>query len=117
VVPQSLIRCELLTAIVTSSTKRTELGPHVRHRRPDVRQSLCGMRLSPVQYAQLTPDAAWDRDVGLGCASCVAMMQPADHRECDDVSLIGRLALAEVGGVLVEREVGPGPMIVLEVLP
>ena len=45
------------------------------------------------------------------------MMQPADHRERDDLPPIGGLALAEVGGVLAEREVGPGAVIVLEVLP
>ena len=35
------------------------------------------------------------------------MMQPADHREGDDVSPVGGLALAGFGGVLVEPEVGP----------
>jgi hypothetical protein len=45
------------------------------------------------------------------------MMQPADHRESDDLPPIGGLARAEVGGVLAEREVGPGSVIVLEVLP
>jgi hypothetical protein len=45
------------------------------------------------------------------------MMQPADHREGNDVSPVGGLALAGFGGVLVEREVGPGSVIVLEVLP
>jgi hypothetical protein len=45
------------------------------------------------------------------------MMQATDHREGDDVSLIGGIALAELGGVLVECEVGPGAVIVLEVLP
>ena len=44
------------------------------------------------------------------------MMQPADHREGDDLPPIGGLAPAEVGGVLAEREVGPGSVIVLEVL-
>ncbi len=43
-------------------------------------------------------------------------MQPADHREGDDLPSIGGIALAEVGGVLAEREVSPGPVIVLEVL-
>ena len=46
-----------------------------------------------------------------------AMMQPADHGEGDDLPPIGGLALAEVMGVVAEREVGPGPVIVLEVLP
>ena len=45
------------------------------------------------------------------------MMQSADHRKCDDLPPIGGLALAEVGGVLAESEVGPGSAIVLEALP
>ena len=45
------------------------------------------------------------------------MMQPADHREGDDLPSIDGLALAGFGGVLVEREVSPGSVIVLEVLP
>jgi len=45
------------------------------------------------------------------------MMQATDHRECDDLPPIGGIALAELGGVLVECEVGPGAVIVLEVLP
>ena len=53
----------------------------------------------------------------MGGASCVAMMEPADHRKGDDVSPIDGLALAGFGGVLVEREVSPGSVIVLEVLP
>jgi hypothetical protein len=65
----------------------------------------------------LTPDVAWDRDFGSGCASCVAMMQPADHREGDDLSPIRGLALAEFGGVLAEREVDPGSMIVNDCAP
>ena len=44
-------------------------------------------------------------------------MEPADHREGDDLSSIDGLALAGFGGVLAEREVGPGSVIVLEVLP
>ena len=59
---------------------------------------------------------ARDPDSRSGCASRVAMMQPADHRKGDDVPPIGGLALAVFGGVLPEREVGPEPMIVLEVL-
>ena len=76
------------------------------------------MRLSLAQCAQLTltSDVAWEQDVGSGGASCVAMMQPADHREGDDLPPIGGLALAELRGVLIEREVGPGAVIVLEVL-
>jgi len=74
------------------------------------------MRVGLAQCA-LAPDFVWDRDFGSGCASRVAMMQPADHRECDDLPPIGGLALADFGGVLVEREVGPGSVIVLEVLP
>ena len=45
------------------------------------------------------------------------MMQAADHREGDDLPLIGGLSPAGFGGVLVEREVGPGSVIVLEVVP
>jgi hypothetical protein len=45
------------------------------------------------------------------------MMQSADHRECDDLPSICGLALAEFGGVLVEPEVGPASVIVLEVVP
>jgi transcriptional regulator of acetoin/glycerol metabolism len=40
------------------------------------------------------------------------MMHPADHREGDDLPPIVGLALAECGGVLAEREVGPGSVIV-----
>jgi hypothetical protein len=43
-------------------------------------------------------------------------MQPADHRECDDLPLIGGLGRAELRGVLAKREVGPGSVIVLEVV-
>ena len=76
------------------------------------------IRHSPSQCAELTPtpDVAWDPEFRSGCASRVAMMQSADHRECDDLPPIGGLALAAFGGVLVEREVGPGAVIVLEVL-
>jgi hypothetical protein len=45
------------------------------------------------------------------------MMQPADHREGDDLSPIRGLALAEFGGVLAEREVDPGSMIVNDCAP
>ena len=86
-------------------TQRTELGP--LRTLPTVRQARIerGMRLGLAQCAQLTrtPDFLWDRDFGSGCASCVAMMQPADHREGDDLPAIRRLALAEFRGVLVER--------------
>ena len=77
------------------------------------------MRLSLTQCAQLmlTSDVAWDRDFGSGGASCVAVVQPADHREGDDLPPIGRLALADLRRVLIECEVGPGAVIVLEVLP
>jgi hypothetical protein len=44
------------------------------------------------------------------------MMQPADPREGDGIPPIRRLALVEFGRVLVEREVGPGSMIIFEVL-
>ena len=104
---------------MAKATQRTELGP--LRALPTVRQARIerGMRLGLAQCAQLTltPDVVWNRDFGSGCASRVAMMQPADHREGDDLPPIGGLALAEVGGVLAEREVGPGPVIVLEVLP
>jgi hypothetical protein len=78
-----------------------------------------GMGLGLAQCAQptLTPDVVWDRDFGSGCASRVAMMQPADHREGDDLPSIGGLALAELRGVLAERKVGPRAVIVLEVRP
>jgi hypothetical protein len=45
------------------------------------------------------------------------MMQPADHRKGDDVSSIGGLPLAGFGGVLVEREVCPRSVNILEVSP
>jgi hypothetical protein len=68
--------------MIAKETKRTELGPLLawptaRHAR--VERGTC---LSPAQCAQLTltPDVVWDRDLGSGCALCVAMMQPADHR-------------------------------------
>jgi len=70
-------------------TQRTELGP--LRALPTVRQARIerGMRLSLTQCAQLmlASDVAWDRDCGSGGASCVAMMQPADHREGDDLPL------------------------------
>jgi hypothetical protein len=44
-------------------------------------------------------------------------MQPADHWKGDDLPSIDGLALARFGGVLAEREVGPGSVIVLKVLP
>jgi len=55
--------------------------------------------------------------VRLGGASRVAMMQTANHREGDDLPSIDGLSLAWFGGVLVEREVGPATVIVLEILP
>ncbi|MBW2161063.1 MAG: hypothetical protein JRH14_14075, partial [Deltaproteobacteria bacterium] len=81
-------------------TQRTELGP--LRALPMVRQARTerGMRLSLAQCAQLTPDFAWDRGFGSGCASGVAMMQPADHREGDDLPSIDGLALARFGGIL-----------------
>jgi hypothetical protein len=45
------------------------------------------------------------------------MMQSADHREGDDLSSIDGLALAQLRSVLVEREVGSGAVIMLEVSP
>ena len=45
------------------------------------------------------------------------MMQSADHGQTDDLPSIGGLALARFGGVLIEREVGSGAVIVLEVSP
>ena len=63
------------------------------------------------------PDAVWDRDSRLGCASRVAMMQSADHRQGDDLPSIDGLALARFRGVLVEREVSPASVVVLDVLP
>jgi len=65
----------------------------------------------------LTLDVVWDRGFRSGCASCVAMMQSADHREGDHLPPIVGLALTEFGGVLAEREVGPGSVIVLEIVP
>jgi hypothetical protein len=59
----------------------------------------CGQRT-------LKPEVVWDRDLRLGGVSCVAMMQPADHREGDDLPSVDGLPLARFGGVLVEREVG-----------
>ena len=44
-------------------------------------------------------------------------MQPAHHRESDDIPSIYGLALAGFGRVLAEREVGPGSVIVLEIVP
>ena len=62
------------------------------------------------------PTSCGTETLAQAATSCVAMMQPADHREGDYLPPIGGLALAEFGGVLVEREVGPGSVIVLEVL-
>ena len=88
-------------------TQRTELGP--LRALPTVRQARIerGMRLGLAQCAQLTltSDVAWNRDFGSGCASCVAMMQATDHRECDDLPPIGGIALAELGGVVVPQNV------------
>ena len=41
------------------------------------------------------------------------MMQSADHRKGDDLAFIDGLALAEFGGVLVEREMGSVAVIVV----
>jgi hypothetical protein len=71
----------------------------VRCRRLDMRESLCGIRDSP---AQLTPDVVWDPEFRSGCASCVAMMLPAHHREGDDFPSIDGLALAGLGVQTVE---------------
>ena len=57
----------------------------------------------PDAAAQLTPDVVWDRGFRSGRASCVAMMQPANHREGDDLPPIRRLALAEFRRVLAAR--------------
>jgi hypothetical protein len=43
-------------------------------------------------------------------------MQPADHRKGDHLPSIGGLALAWFRGVLAEREVDSGSVIVIEVL-
>ncbi len=45
------------------------------------------------------------------------MMLPADHGKRNDLAPIGGLALTRLGRVLVECEVGPGFVIVLEVSP
>ena len=82
--------------MVAKVTQRTELG--ALRALPTVRQARIerGMRLSLAQCAQLMlmPDVVWDRGFGSRCASCVAMMQPADHRESDDLPSIYGLALA-----------------------
>jgi hypothetical protein len=63
-------------------TERTQLGPlralpTARHARVEH-----GNRLSPMQYAQLTPtpDVVSDPGLGSGRASCVELMRSADHR-------------------------------------
>jgi hypothetical protein len=85
--------------MIAKVTQRTELEP--LRALPTVRQARIerGMRLGLAQCAQLTlaPDVVRDRGFRSGCASGVAMMQPADHREGDDLPPIGGLALAEVG--------------------
>jgi len=49
--------------MIAKVTARTELGPSRACRRLDMRESLCGMRVSPAQCAPLTltPDVVWDR--------------------------------------------------------
>ena len=42
-------------------------------------------------------------------------MQPADHRDGDDLPFVGGLTRAQLRSVLVEREVGSGAVVVLEV--
>ena len=105
--------------MIAKVTQRTELGPSrglptARHARV-----ARGGRVRPAQCAQLrlASDVAWNRDFGSGGASRVAMMQSADHREGDDLPLIGGLPLAGFRSILFEREVGPGSVIVLEVVP
>jgi len=85
--------------MIAKVTQRTELGP--LRALPTVRQARIerGMRLGLAQCAQLTPDFMWDRDFRSGGASRVAMMQSADHRECDDLPPIGGLALAASGSI------------------
>ncbi len=65
-----------------------------------------------VRTAQ-APRSLWDGDARLGRVSGVAMMQPADPRQGDHLAAMNGLAHAELGGVLVEREVGAGSVIVL----
>jgi hypothetical protein len=90
--------------MIAKVTQRTELGP--LGALPTVPQARIerGMRLGLAQCAQLTPDVVWGRDFGSGCASRVAMMQPADHREGDDLPSIGGLALAASGSIWLWRE-------------
>jgi len=70
-----------------------------------MRESLCGIRHSPAQCAQLTltPDVVWDRDFGSSCASCVAIVQATDHREGDDLPPVRRLALDKDGSALLRQ--------------
>jgi hypothetical protein len=68
--------------MIAKVTKRTELGPS--RALPTVRQ-VRFERGTPLRLAQcaqltLTPDVVWDRDLGSGCASRVAMKNPASRR-------------------------------------
>ncbi len=113
----SAILIDVGHVMIARVTQPTELGPsralptagHARAER--------GNRLSSAQCARLTPDVVRDRGFRSGGASRVAMMQPADHREGNDLPPVGGVAFAGFGGVLVEREVGTGSVNVLEILP
>jgi hypothetical protein len=85
----------------------------VRCRRFGKRESLCGIRVSLAQCAQLTltPDFVWDRDFGSGCASRVAMMHPADHRESDDLPHVGFSLAIRRMSVRISASIGGRPVL------
>jgi hypothetical protein len=47
--------------MIAKVAARTELGPSHACRRPDLRDSLCGICLGRAQRAQLMPGVVWDR--------------------------------------------------------
>ena len=119
VLPQNVVRSEMFAAIPTRVTNRAELRPLRALPTAGPAGVEHGIRVSPAARAvhAHARRSGGKPDFRLGCASCVAMMQSADHREGDDLPSIYGLPRAGFGGVLVEREVGPGSVIVLEVLP
>lgn len=69
----------MLAAIITRLTGQNSDRAYVA----DGSMWASGARgVRPVQWAKgtLPPDTMWDRNSSSGCASCVAMMQAADHR-------------------------------------
>ena len=120
VLPQNVVRGEMMAPMTAKASKRREFGPSralLKVRNVRARQGIV-VSHAPARAAQAyARRSLWDVDFRSGCTSRVAMMQPADPRDGDDFPFVGGFAVARLGGVLVEREVGSAAVIVVEVLP